>query len=60
MSSIAGSGCERIIPEEAKKTLEEIGKTLGFSKERIRQIENIALKKLKEKHEIVHLKEYLN
>ena len=24
MSSIAGSGCERIIPEEAKKTLEEI------------------------------------
>ena len=44
----------------SKKTLEEIGKTLGFSKERIRQIENIALKKLKEKHEIVHLKEYLN
>lgn len=43
-----------------KKTLEEIGKTLGFSKERIRQIENIALRKLKEKHEITHLKEYLN
>ena len=44
----------------SKKTLEEIGKTLGFSKERIRQIENIALKKLKEKSEISHLKEYLN
>ena len=42
------------------KTLEEIGKKLGFSKERIRQIENIALKKLKEKSEISHLKEYLN
>ena len=43
-----------------KKTLEEIGKTLGFSKERIRQIENIAIRKLKEKDEIKHLKEYLN
>ena len=43
-----------------KKTLEEIGKNLGFSKERIRQIENIALRKLKEKNEIIHLKEYLN
>ena len=43
-----------------KKTLEEIGRTLGFSKERIRQIENIAIKKLKERDEIKHLKEYLN
>ena len=43
-----------------KKTLEEIGKSLGFSKERIRQIENIAIKKLKDKHEISHLKEYLS
>ncbi len=43
-----------------RKTLEEIGKNLGFSKERIRQIENIALKKLKENDEIRHLKEYLN
>ena len=38
----------------------EIGKTLGFSKERIRQIENIAIRKLKEKDEIIHLKEYCN
>lgn len=43
-----------------KQTLEEIGRTLGFSKERIRQIENIALQKLKAKQEISHLKEYLN
>ena len=34
--------------DDGKKTLEEIGRTLGFSKERIRQIENIAIKKLKE------------
>lgn len=43
-----------------KKTLEEIGHAMGFSKERIRQIENIAIRKLKEKTEIGHLKEYLN
>lgn len=43
-----------------KQTLEEIGKELGFSKERIRQIENIALQKLKTNNEISHLKEYLN
>lgn len=43
-----------------RKTLEEIGNKMGFSKERIRQIENIALRKLKEKTGIRHLKEYLN
>ena len=43
-----------------KKTLEEIGHKLGFSKERIRQIENIAIRKLKDKPELRHLKEYLN
>ena len=44
----------------SKRTLEEIGKIMGFSKERIRQIENIALQKLKTRQEILHLKEYLN
>ena len=28
MSSIAGHGCERIVPEEAKKTLEEIERSI--------------------------------
>ncbi len=42
-----------------KKTLEEIGKILGFSKERIRQIENLAIKKLRAQPSLVHLKEYL-
>ena len=35
------------INNESPKTLEQIGKELGFSKERIRQIENIAIQKLR-------------
>ena len=42
-----------------KKTLEEIGNILGFSKERIRQIENLAVKNLRSQPSLVHLKEYL-
>lgn len=41
------------------KTLEELGKEMGFSKERIRQIESIALRKLKGFENIKHLKDYL-
>ena len=44
---------------ESRKTLEEIGQILGFSKERIRQIENQAIKKLREDKDIGHLKEYI-
>ena len=45
---------------EKPKTLEELGKDMGFSKERIRQIENIAIKKLRTKENIRHLKDYLS
>lgn len=42
------------------KTLDELGKMLGFSKERIRQLEGIALTKLRNKNEVQHLKDFLN
>lgn len=43
-----------------QQTLEELGKKFGFSKERIRQIEDGALKKLRAKHEVQHMKDYLS
>ncbi len=45
---------------ENPKTLEALGKKLGFSKERIRQIENATIRKLRENSSISHLREYLN
>ena len=42
-----------------QKTLEELGQKMGFSKERIRQIEDVAIKKLRAREEIKHLKDYL-
>ena len=46
--------------ERKTKTLEELGRILGFSKERIRQIENEALKKLRRSQEAKSLKDYLS
>ncbi len=42
-----------------QKTLEELGKILGFSKERIRQIENEALRKMRKIKKIEKLRSYL-
>lgn len=42
------------------KTLEQLGRLFGFSKERIRQIEDIALKKLKNSSSVSHLKDYIS
>ena len=41
------------------KTLEELGRILGFSKERIRQIEMEGLRKLRKSDKTQYLKEYL-
>ena len=48
------------IDNEEPKTLEQIGIALGFSKERIRQIENLALQKLRRVENIECLKSYLD
>ena len=48
------------INDEEPKTLEQVGKTLGFSKERIRQIENGAIQKLRNLEKINCLKSYLD
>ena len=48
------------IDKEEPKTLEQIGFSLGFSKERIRQIENTALQKLRKVSNVESLKSYLD
>ena len=40
-------------------TLEQLGSELGFSKERIRQLENKALQKLRTKENILQFKDYI-
>ena len=47
------------IDNDEPRTLEQIGKTLGFSKERIRQLENIAIQKLRKVEQVENLKTYL-
>lgn len=41
------------------KTLQEIGELMGVSRERIRQIESCAFRKLKNKRRTKHLQQYL-
>lgn len=47
------------LESESSKSLEEIGKIVGLTKERVRQIRERALKKLKQKHRNKQLKSYL-
>ena len=47
------------IDDEEPKTLEQIGNALGFSKERIRQLENIAIQKLRKVERIDRFKTYI-
>ncbi len=47
------------IENDEPKTLEQIGNSLGFSKERIRQLENIAIQKLRDVDKIDDYRMYL-
>lgn len=47
------------IDDEEPKTLEQIGNALGFSKERIRQLESIAIQKLRKVERVDKLKTYI-
>ena len=51
--------CRFGINGEQTKTLEQLGNLLGFSKERIRQLEDGALKKLREQDHLGHLVEFV-
>ncbi len=50
--------CRFGISGEKTLTLEELGKKLGYSKERIRQLENLAIKKMREQN-INHFKDFI-
>ena len=51
--------CRFGINDCTRKTLEELGVKLGYSKERIRQLENCALQKIRENPRFAHLKEVI-
>lgn len=51
--------CRFGINGEATRTLEQLGHELGFSKERIRQLEELAIKKLRANKEVKHFKHFL-
>ena len=44
----------------APMTLEQLGREMGYSKERIRQLEDIALAKIREKEELRHFKDFID
>lgn len=45
---------------EVPKTLEQLGKIMGYSKERIRQLEECALIKIRECKELQHFKDFID
>ncbi len=51
--------CRFGIGGEIPKTLEQVGEMMGYSKERIRQLENSALTKIREQKELQHFRDFI-
>ena len=51
--------CRFGINGEVPKTLEQLGEIMGYSKERIRQLEDSALSKIREKKELQHFRDFI-
>lgn len=51
--------CRFGINGESPKTLEQLGKLMGYSKERIRQLEDSALTKIRQKKELQHFRDFI-
>lgn len=51
--------CRFGIGGEIPKTLEQVGEMMGYSKERIRQLENSALTKIRQQEELQHFRDFI-
>ena len=51
--------CRFGIGGEMPKTLEQVGELMGYSKERIRQLEDSALTKIRERKELQHFRDFI-
>ena len=45
--------------KQSAQTLEQLGEVMGYSKERIRQLEDGALRKIREKEEFKHFRDFI-
>lgn len=51
--------CRFGVNGETPMTLEQLGRTMGYSKERIRQLEEVALTKIRQKRELSHFRDFI-
>lgn len=51
--------CRFGINGQTQMTLEQLGKNMGYSKERIRQLEEAALAKIRQKEELKHFRDFI-
>lgn len=51
--------CRFGINGELPKTLEQVGELMGYSKERIRQLEDLALNKIRQRKELQHFRDFI-